>query len=62
MLHCTLCHFATELDDAVLVREDGRCVCLRCYQRETGSARPMPKELQRTVGAVLASLDVAGRS
>ena len=40
---CTICPFETELDDVVVAFAAGGCVCLRCYGRETGSARPMPK-------------------
>ncbi len=54
MLTCTICHFETELDDAVVARTDGRCICLRCYGRETGGARPMSKALRRQLSAALA--------
>ena len=37
----------------------GRCVCLRCFDRETGSARPMPKALRRALVAALAAIEVA---
>lgn len=51
---CTICHFETELDDAAAgVAGSGRCICLRCYGRETGGARPMPRALRRVLVAVL---------
>ena len=59
MLTCSICHFETELDDVVVARTRGRCICLRCYSRATGSARPMPTSLQQAVRAALADLPVA---
>jgi len=59
MLTCTICRFETELDDVVVARTGGRCICLRCYGHATGSARPMPRALQRAVSAALAELPVA---
>jgi hypothetical protein len=59
MRTCRICRFETELDDIVLALPSGACVCLRCYERETQSARPMPKTLRRDVDAVLASLEVS---
>lgn len=56
MYLCTLCHFDAEIDDVQLLLADGRCVCVRCYHRETGSARPMPKPLRRELQSVLAAL------
>ncbi len=52
---CTICRFATELDDVVVATAPGRCICLRCYGRETGSARPMPKALRRELSTALAA-------
>jgi hypothetical protein len=34
----------------------GQCICLRCYARETGTQRPMPKALRRELSATLAEL------
>ena len=59
MFTCTICHFETELDDVAVASGTGRCICLRCYARETGTARPMPKALRREVWAALAQADVA---
>ena len=53
MWTCAICRFETEMDDVVVATATGQCVCLRCYGRETGSARPMPKALRRELGAVL---------
>lgn len=54
---CILCHFETELDDTISRTAGGRCVCVRCYGRETGSAKPMPKGLRRELSAALADAD-----
>ena len=59
MLTCIICRFQTELDDAISATPSGRCLCLRCYTRETGSGRPMPKPLQREVIATLRQVDPA---
>lgn len=58
MATCTICRFETELDDVVLGGRTGRCVCLRCFDRETGSARPMPLALRRELVAALAQIEV----
>ncbi len=55
MHRCRICRFETELDDIVLRFAGGACLCLRCYSRETDSARPMPKALRRDVIAALAA-------
>ena len=56
---CRICRFETELDDVVVRGGGGGCICLRCYGRETGSARPMPKALRRDLQAALATLEPA---
>ena len=58
MATCTICRFETELDDVVLGGRTGRCVCLRCFGRETDSVRPMPKSLLRALSAALAEIEV----
>jgi hypothetical protein len=59
MLTCIICRFDTELDDAVAPGATGRCVCLRCFHRETDSERPMPHELRRAIIAALAQIEAA---
>ena len=59
MRTCTICRFETELDDVVAASAVGQCICLRCFGRETGSARPMPKALRRELSATLAALEPA---
>jgi hypothetical protein len=59
MLTCTICRFATELDDAVLRHRSGRAVCLGCYGRHTGSHRRMSKGLRRELSAILSAADAA---
>ncbi len=56
---CRICRFETEPDDVVVRGAAGGCICLRCYGRETGSARPMPKALRRDLQAALATLEPA---
>ena len=52
---CSICRFATELDDVVARTAKG-CICLRCFGRETDSALVMPKPLRRQLIAALAEL------
>ena len=56
MTACIICRFETEVDDVAVGGASGRCVCLRCYGRETGTARPMPAALQRALRAALAEI------
>jgi len=56
MCTCELCHFDVELDDIALSRASGQCVCLRCYLREAGTERPMPKAYRREIEACLATI------
>ncbi len=56
MYKCVICHFESELDDVIAPASNGRCVCLRCFARETDTALPMPKDLRRDVSSALASL------
>lgn len=58
-LTCVICRYAIELDDVVLAGGVRGCICLRCFARETGTERPMPKPLRRDLEAVLADA-VAG--
>ena len=59
MFTCIICHFETELDDVVTSGATGRCVCLRCFGRETGSTQSMPWALRRMLSAVLAERESA---
>jgi len=56
-MSCTICRFETHEDDAVVHFGRDQCICLACYQRETDSARAMPKWLRRELTAVLAAID-----
>jgi hypothetical protein len=58
MFTCMICHFTTELDDVAVSGSGARCVCLRCFTRETGTARPMPAALRHAVTALLAGTPV----
>jgi acyl-CoA thioesterase FadM len=57
MRPCILCHFATELDDVALTLAVVGTICMRCFDRETESQRPMPKALRRQLEATLALVD-----
>ncbi len=59
MWTCSICHFATELDDVVARMAGDRCICLRCFDRETDQRKPMPKALRRQLSAALAEPEVA---
>jgi hypothetical protein len=59
MKTCTICRFETELDDVALAGGPGRCVCLRCFARETATELTMPKALRREIIAALVSVEVA---
>ena len=59
MISCTICHFDSELDDIVFTTIPGHGVCLRCFDRETGGARRMPKALRRELTATLAAYEPA---
>ncbi len=57
MRTCTICRFATELDDVVVATGPATCVCLGCFGRQTGGSARMPKALRRELLAVLAAVD-----
>ena len=53
MFHCILCQFDVVLDDTRIVSMDtGRCICLRCYCRESDSMITMSKHLRHELTAV----------
>jgi hypothetical protein len=56
MFTCHICRFDTELDDVAISVQGDRCICLRCYARETQTAKPMSKILRRQVISALASI------
>ena len=59
MSTCVIWRFDVPLDDAVALTARGRCICLLCYGRETGSHLPMPRALQREVSDLLGALQTA---
>ncbi len=59
MTTCTICRFDVPLDDAAVAMTGGRCICLLCYGRETGSHLPMPRTLRRELSALLGALQAA---
>lgn len=57
MLRCIVCGFDTELDDVVVTSTvSGRCICLRCFARETHNEKPMTRRLQRELLDALATV------
>jgi hypothetical protein len=53
MRTCRLCQWQVTLDDVVVALRGDRCICLRCYLRETGAERAMPKDYRRQIQAAL---------
>jgi hypothetical protein len=58
---CIICRFTAELDDAVIPTTAGRCICLRCFSRETGSAKVLNRRLRDELNAVLELGDTASQ-
>jgi hypothetical protein len=57
MFRCVVCGFDTEMDDTVMTSASGRCVCLRCYTRETSTQKRMTDTLRRELAATLAAAE-----
>jgi recombinational DNA repair protein (RecF pathway) len=57
MFTCIICRFETELDDVAVQSVSGRCICLRCFDRETGNVLPMPGALRRELVEALANCE-----
>ena len=57
MYHCILCAFDVELDDTVVISASTRCICLRCYTRETGNLKLMTKALRRELVSTLSQVE-----
>jgi hypothetical protein len=54
MATCIICRRDTVLDDVVvLAREVGACVCLRCHERQEGSALPLARKLRKAITAAM---------
>lgn len=50
MWTCLICAFEVELDDVVVGSiVSGRCVCVRCYARETATSKAVAPWLKRQV-------------
>lgn len=56
MRTCRICRWEVTLDDVVVELREGRCICLRCYLRETEGAREMPKDYQRQIDEALQAI------
>ncbi|MGI8551202.1 MAG: hypothetical protein ACR2PL_10535 [Dehalococcoidia bacterium] len=55
MFTCVICRFDVEMDDTIAPTASGRCVCVRCFARETETSRPMSKDLRRDLISTLAT-------
>jgi hypothetical protein len=53
---CIICRFTVPLDDTVVAGRTGRCICLRCYARETGMEQKMPADLSRDLRSTLSAI------
>lgn len=56
---CIICRFPAELDDAIVPTSAGRCICLRCFGRETGSAKTIDRTFREELIAVLDAEELA---
>lgn len=57
MLTCIICGDDTALDDVQILGGAGRCICLRCYSRETGRELEVPRTLRRAVMRAMAEAE-----
>jgi hypothetical protein len=55
MFTCWICRFDAELDDVAVPGDGPRCICIRCFARETGTTKRMPKALRGQVITTLAA-------
>jgi len=51
---CRICHFETSADDTAVSSGSGQPVCLRCYERLTGTELLMPRRLREQLEACFA--------
>ncbi len=54
---CRLCKYPAEPDDVALGLAAGRYICLRCYTRELGLTRSVPRRLRLEIEDALAAGD-----
>lgn len=53
MAVCIICRHETVLDDVAVARDETVCVCLRCHERQTGTALPLAKALRKAITAAM---------
>jgi hypothetical protein len=58
MFTCVICRFPAELDDVIAPTATGRCVCLRCYARETETTRYLSRAMAADVATALSAAGV----
>ena len=61
MTTCQICRFDAEVDDVVLRRGEGGCICVACYYRETDNTLRMSKALRRELNAEISIIEDGGR-
>lgn len=53
---CIICGYTATPDDALVPTDSGKCICLPCWFRETGTGQPMPRKLRKELTAALDSV------
>lgn len=53
---CVLCSFDVEMDDALVVTANQKCICLYCWERITGNYTPVSKQLRHDIYDALSHL------
>ncbi len=54
MYLCVICRFLVEIDDAIVPTGLGRCICLRCFRRETNTTVVIDPKLRKEIVMTLA--------
>ena len=56
MFNCAICRFDVYLDDTVVISQNGKCICLTCYNNETHNTKTMPPTYRKEVSRFVDSL------
>ncbi len=46
MFHCIICATDVVMDEVEMEVAEGRCICLRCWARETDTGKPLSRRLR----------------
>lgn len=52
-LICIICRYQTHVDDARHITPSGRCICERCWHREVGDEKTVPRALRAMIEQAL---------